>query len=332
MLILAACGGSTAGGSKAGTLAVGRLAATITLGEVAQRAAFGAQGIWFLNALNGLAAEVDPSTNRVVATINVGSLATNLIATPEMNALWVTQDDGKVRRIDLGTGQVVATIPISTAGVYALTATASPPALWVAAVHDHAVTRIDTRTNQVVATIDVGESPEDIEAAQGAVWVCNLKDDHGVQQIDPQTNQVTTRVTLNYSNFGGIGCGSIRFTTNALWVMTYEGTIRTTVLLRLDPTTFATVARIDLGGEYLGFNIGADANGVWVPDIEASNLVRVDATTNRVMGKLTLSERPNRATFTAGAVWVSSQYNNPDTFYQNAERTGETLWRITPAP
>ncbi|HEV2238646.1 MAG TPA: hypothetical protein VGR57_18455 [Ktedonobacterales bacterium] len=332
MLMMAACGGASAGGAKPASHAIGTLAATLRLGSVTQQTAAGAGGIWFLDASDAVANEVDPSTNKVVATISLQIGATNILATPEVNALWATRDDGTVTRTDLGTGKVVATIPVSTAGVYALTATANPPTLWVAAVHDHTVSRIDMSTNKVAATIAVGSTPEDIEAQGDSVWVCNLKDDNGVQQIDPQTNQVTTRVTLHYSNFGGIGCGSIRFAANALWVMTYEGTVRTTVLLRLDPTTYATVATIDLGTDYIGFNIGADANGVWVPDIDSWDLLRVDARTNRVLGKLPMKERPNRATVTNGVVWVSNQYNNPDTFYQNAERTGDTLWRINPAP
>jgi YVTN family beta-propeller protein len=333
MLALAACGASSTQGSKPRSPSIGKLAATITLKETAQQTAANTQGIWFLNALDDLAVEVDPITNHVVASLKLGILANNLLVTPEVNALWVTRDDGTVTRTDLGTGKIVATIPISTAGVYALTATSNPPTLWVTAVHDDKVVRIDMRTNMVVATIDVGTHPEDVEAAKGSVWVCNLRDNNSVQEIDPQTNQVTTRITQNYSP-GGVGCGSIRFTENALWVMTHAGA-NGVVLLRLDPTTYATVASIHFGQDYNtypSFDIGADASGVWVVDRATWKLMRVDAKTNRIRGTLAMSQRPNQAIVASGAVWVTNQYNNPDSKGQNAERTGDTLWRITPAP
>src|SRR5262249_30423359 len=70
---------------------VGRLAATIHLGEVAQHSAVGTQGLWFLNIQDGLADEVDPTTNQVVASIKVGGIglyaAQTMLAIPELNAL-----------------------------------------------------------------------------------------------------------------------------------------------------------------------------------------------------------------------------------------------------
>jgi streptogramin lyase len=326
MLVITACGSTTSSGSKP---SIGTLAATIHLGTAAPQAAASAQGIWFLDASDGIADEVDPASNKIVASIRVGLGITNVLATPEINALWVTEISGAVSRIDLSTGQIVATIPVSAQAVSSLTATTNPPALWVAGYTDHTITRIDMQTNRVVATIDVGNAPDDIESADGSVWVCNLKDDRAVQQLDPQTNQIVTRVTLPYSGFGGVGCGSVRFTENALWVMTYHGGGRTTVLLRLDPHTYATIATIDLGSDTIGFGIGADANAVWMSDVDTRELLRVDAQTNKVVGKLSLDQAPSRVMLTARAVWVGNFYESSDgTLSSNG--TGNTLWRITP--
>jgi YVTN family beta-propeller protein len=333
--VFAACGGTTPQtGGPPHAPSIGTVATSIHLGEAAQHAAVGTQGIWFLNAVDGLADEVDPATNQVVASISLGTglfAPTNILAIPEVNALWVTQAGGTVRRIDLSTGQVVATIPVSTQAVFSMTATASPPTLWVASYTDYTVTRIDMRTNKVVATITVGAAPDDIEAGGGTVWVCNLRDDQAIQQIDPQTNHVVTRVTMHYSNFGGEGCGSIRFTANAMWVMSYHGAVRTTVLLRIDPHTYATVATIPLGSDYIGFNTGVDERAVWVSDNDASKLLKVDAQTNRVVGQLPLNQSPGAATVVAGAVWVSSSYDQNQKF-PNDKVPSDTLWRITPAP
>ena len=328
LLVMTACGGATSSASKP---SVGAIAATIPLGTTVQQATTSVQGIWVLDASDRVANEVDPTSNKVVASIPVGFGPTNLLVTSAPNALWVTNRDGAVKRIDPGTGAVVATISVSAQPVSSLTATTNPPALWVAGYSDHTVSRIDMQTNHVVATIDVGNAPDDIESANGSVWVCNLKDDQGVQQIDPATNQVATKVTLHYSSFGGVGCGSIRFTENALWVMTYHGAARTNVLLRLDPHTYATVATIDLGSDIIGFSMGADASAVWVSDVDTSGLLRVDAQTNKIAGKLSLDQAPSRVTLTAHSVWVGNFYESSDgTLSSNG--TGNTLWRITPAP
>jgi streptogramin lyase len=326
MLVMTACGSAASGGSKP---SIGTLAATINLGTAASQTAASAQGIWFLDVIDRVANEVDPTSNKVVASIPVGFGATNLLATSSPNALWVTDREGEVKRIDPSAGVVIATISVSAQPVSSLTATANPPAVWVASYTDHTVKRIDMQTNRVVAAIDVGNAPDDIESADGSVWVCNLKDDRGVQQIDPQTNQVATKVTLQYSGFGGVGCGSVRFTQTALWVMTWRGSGRTTALLRLDPHTFATIATIDLGSDIIGFSIAADASAVWIPDVDASELLRVDAKTNKVAGKLALNQAPSRVTLTERSIWVGNFYDSSDgTLSSNG--TGNTLWRITP--
>jgi virginiamycin B lyase len=328
-LMVVACGGAPAHGSSSTTAAIGKITATIHLGAAAQQTVVGSHGLWFLNALDGFADEVDPSTNHVVATIKVGFEATHLLVTPDLNALWVAGSDGSVSRFDLSTGHMVIAIPISTQAVSAMTTTTSPPALWVASPTDHTVTRVDMTTNRVAATIAVGAGSDDIETGHGTVWVCNLKDDQGVQEIDPQTNQVTTRVTLSYSNFGGTGCGGLQITDDAIWVMTYNGGGDVTTLLRVDPHAYATVATISLGTGDIGFNIAADASGVWVPNVGTSALVRVDAHTNRIVGTLPLSQSPSGVTLAGGAVWVSSYIQS--NHYEPIKRPSDTLWHITPA-
>jgi YVTN family beta-propeller protein len=328
VLMVSACGGAPSGGSRPATSAVGKIAATIHLDAAAQQSAVGEQGLWFLNAVDGYADEVDPVTNHVMATIKVGFEATHILASPEANALWVAGSDGSVSRFELSTGHLVGAIPVSTQAVAAMTLTASPPALWVASPTDHTVTRIDTATNRVAATIAVGAWPDDIVAAQGAVWVCNLKDDQGVQQIDPQTNQVVTRVTLNYSSFGSTGCAGVRVTDTAIWVMTYNGSADITTLLRVDPHTYATVATIPLGTGDIGFNMAADAIAIWIPNVDTRALIRVDARTNRIAGTLALSQPPSRVTLAASAVWVNNYYQSNG--YQAIKRPSDTVWRISP--
>jgi len=81
-------------------------------------------------------------------------------------SLWVVNhDDGTLTRIDHGTNQVIATIPLS----------AEPhrvafgeEAVWVGNWHDHSVSRIDPQTNQVVGEpIPIGFHTGNIAAGYG---------------------------------------------------------------------------------------------------------------------------------------------------------------------
>jgi YVTN family beta-propeller protein len=133
--------------------------------------AIGETGVWFTGfdpaSKAGLLARIDPARRRVVATIPLPAIPTELAV--GYGAVWVAVNtENAVWRIDERTNVIERTIPVGN-GPYAVAA--GEGAVWVVNTKDASVSRIDPAANRVVATISVGGSPRDIAAGDGLVWV-----------------------------------------------------------------------------------------------------------------------------------------------------------------
>jgi DNA-binding beta-propeller fold protein YncE len=109
--------------------------------------------------------------------------------------------------------------------------------------------------------------------------------------------------------------GAVASGDGALWLATASA------LVRLNPTTLATVATIPLPGAPQSIAVGA--SGVWVAVLTPANasgfVVRIDPRTNRVAATINLGYGgPEEVLVGSGTVWVSSGLN------------GETIYWINP--
>jgi virginiamycin B lyase len=114
----------------------------------------GSGAVWVADTAGGAVTRIDPASNRVSATIRVGSNPIGIAV--GANAIWVAD-----QRLSAG-GPTAA----------------------------DSLTRIDPATDTVAATIDVDHGPSPILFVAGAVWV--VDDASGtVSGIDPSTNRAT---------------------------------------------------------------------------------------------------------------------------------------------
>ena len=135
----------------------------------------------------GLLTRLDPSTGRVVQTIdpNAGPAAVAVGA----DAVWVTDSDANtVTRVD-PTG-LLTPIPVGH-GPCAIAVGAG--GVWVVDALDDAVVRIDPSTRAVTTTIPVGRHPTGIAVGAGSVWVAN-SGDGTVTRIDPAARQAAATI------------------------------------------------------------------------------------------------------------------------------------------
>jgi len=111
-----------------------------------------------------------------------------------LGAVWVTGDPfGRyVWRVDRGTREVVATIPIPSVP-YAIATGAE--SVWVTSLLDDKVFRIDPESNRVTTAIAVPRGAYSIAIDAGAVWVIGSLD-RTLTRIDPATNRVTAQIPL----------------------------------------------------------------------------------------------------------------------------------------
>jgi DNA-binding beta-propeller fold protein YncE len=146
--------------------------------------AVGRDAVWSGGDRRGVAqvARIDPATNRVVATVPVGSQPTRLAVSDD--AVWVTSlVGGTVTRIDPRSNRVVAVIDTGGRPVHIA---ADGRWVWVAYPLDTLVKRIDPRTNRVVGSLRVVQ-PQGMAVGFGSVWVPSQRG-REVLGLDPRAD------------------------------------------------------------------------------------------------------------------------------------------------
>jgi virginiamycin B lyase len=134
---------------------------------------------------------------------------------------------------------------------------------------------------RVVASLRVCASPAAVEAGAGSLWVACLSDD-AVVRVDPHSGRVQATIAAG-GEPGGLGVGA-----GAVWVALEDRP----VLVRIDPATNRVTGSlpspaygtaIDFGifhqHAQVPHRIGVTSNALWVPDVPAGTVVRVDPRT-----------------------------------------------------
>jgi hypothetical protein len=168
-------------------------------------------------------------------------------------------------------------------------------AAWVGVVRGHRVGIVDVPTGpsqqrpvpvqgslgRVVASLRVCDSPAAVEAGAGSLWVACLSDDT-VVRVDAHSGHVRATIAVG-GEPGGLGVGA-----DAVWVALEDRD----VLLRIDPATDRVTASlpspaygsaVDFGifhqHAQVPHRIGVTGDALWVPDVPAGTVVRVDPLT-----------------------------------------------------
>ncbi len=265
-----------------------RVVDTIRVGTGPTLVVAAPEAVWVTNFDDKTLSRIDPGSGKEVKRIAAGGAPTGLAA--GAGAIWVTHSyDGTLSRVDPGTDDVVATVALGS-GVKDVAV--GPGAVWVANGLDGTVLRIDPETNELVATIDVGGSPEGLAAGEGAVWVA---DGRALLRIDPTTNRVVARIALRYgANRVAVGAG-------AVWVTSYLGD----AVIRVDAATSSATAAIPVGDGPSG--LAVDSESVWVTDGLAGNVSRIDPRTNSVAAVVQVGYVPAGVAVDGQGVWVAVQ-------------------------
>ena len=279
---------------------------------------------------------VDPKTNSVVASIDVGSKPAT-IAGGE-GAVWVGDArDFTVTRIDPATRRVAKTIGI---GAPAVDLAVGAGAVWVATGGFGTVVRIDPRLGAPTDSIELGDpgnpvvpAASSIGVTQGRVWVGAMD---GLVSIDPGSGRRTSKVDLGHTaalqmaaGFGAIWAttlgnrakrveaGSAKETAefyagtfiaaiardrSAVWV----GAGGTGQVWKLDPITGAALGTANAGKGTSAIALGSRA--VWVASWPTHTLLRLDPATGDVLAGIPVGGTPEDVAGAGGLVWVAVQH------------------------
>jgi DNA-binding beta-propeller fold protein YncE len=203
-----------------------------------------------------------PTLNpRLTATIPVGSYPRDVAV--GAGAVWVSVNDfaegepesHAVLRIDPATNDIVATIPVHSAGHLAV----GSDAVWtidsLEGEGGDVLLRIDPTSNEVVATIPVDRYAFDVAVDSTSVWLTR-EDGEGrsgeVIRIDPSTNEIVARIPVQ---------GRIRDVVvgeGGVWV--HDSREGGPSLIHVDPVTEQVVGRI---AGLAGGDVAAGAGVVW---------------------------------------------------------------------
>ena len=284
---------------------------TIPVGAGPFGLAAGAGAIWAPNIGDGTLSRIDPATNQVVATIDVGANPADFQTVASMpiavaasdTAVWVTRYNGSdaahlvrdLLRVDPATNAIVATIPLDvTPHFIALGA----GALWILSSEQNVVLRVDTATNQVVATIPVSH-PMALAVGEGGVWVSYGPSTstsgpvtRTTARIDPASNTVVGTFDVDqYTLYLTAGAGAVWLSDTA-----------TNDVLRIDPTTYAVTARIHVVQAGL---LAVDDGVLWAQSGSLRTLSRIDLASNTVVATYPSAGLGGPIVVAAGAVWVT---------------------------
>jgi YVTN family beta-propeller protein len=201
---------------------------------------------------------VDPATDKVIATIPIGAQ----VATPSFvtgiavgaGAVWVTQANGTLSRVDLGTKKVTE----HGLGIRADGVVVAGGDVWVTDSLSGAVYRFDPAKDRVVATIPLPGAADGLAGDDQGIWVLD-RASGTVVLIDPDTNEVGSPIRVGTVPTGiAVGAG-------AAWVVNSgDGTVT-----RIDDTTQVrstiAVTKPPSGGDVFGLTqIAVGPGGVWV--------------------------------------------------------------------
>jgi YVTN family beta-propeller protein len=284
---------------------MGSLTATIPVGQIPVRIAAGAGSVWVPNTLDGTLSRIDPATNQVVATIDLGAdhvdavasgYATLTVAASD-TAVWVTRSVSgadpthskrELLRIDPTTNAIVATTPLD---VMPQLMAYGEGAVWITSHASNVLLRIDADTNQVVASIPL-DAPLSLAAGDGAVWVVTGLDQLTLTRVDPASNTIVDTYHLD---------------TNALWFAVgggsiWMGSFQTNEVLRIDEATHAILARVQV---IQPGSITYGLESVWVNSSVTKAVARIDPATNTVVETFPNGNEGGSIAIADGVVWVS---------------------------
>jgi virginiamycin B lyase len=258
--------------------------------------------VWISNSPKNNVTRVDPQTNRVVESITVGARPCSGLAAG-FGSLWVPNcGDKTISRVDLKTGSVMATWPVtignSEGGVavgagsfwmmtdakgtliridpatnITIAAIRIAPgsyavafgndAVWITSTEQNLLTRVNTKTNAVEATIPIGQKPRFLAVGEGSVWTLN-QGDGSISRVDMKTNKVVATIEAGIPGDGG----EIAVGEGSVWATVLEFP-----LTRIDPITNRVVQQFfGVGGDSVRVGHGS----VWLTDLRGGKLLRLD--------------------------------------------------------
>jgi DNA-binding SARP family transcriptional activator len=237
-------------------------------------------------------AAIDPATNRVVASIPVGSKPVSIAAGE--GGIWVGDArDGTITRIDPETRKVVKTIGIGAPVVDLATGLG---AVWAATGGFGEVVRIDPEVGAVVQRTPLGNpadpvvpSVQSVGVGDGRVWA-GVPD--GLARIEPSSGDLVDTVDLDGNQALQIAAGG-----GAVWATTIANRAE-----RVEGRSGRTTAEFYAGGWV--YPVILDGRAAWVGG--SRGLAKLDADTGASLSLSGAVKAVTGVAYGAGSIWLTT--------------------------
>lgn len=278
----------SADGSESQTRQVGDTIAEIHLTGNPHSLIPGFGSVWVAVSQDtgGRLVRIDPATNRIIATIPIGSEPTGVVAAA--GSIWVTSwDDGTLTRVDPASNTILDTIPVGPEPDWL---SADAGMVWVG-TSATTLTRVDPVAGRRVQSVTIGTKRRTyaLAAGEGSVWTS--VEGRGLIRLDSRTGRILARIAIPRC------CdGDLLVTEDMVWVTDSSGTIYV-----IDPAT-NRVSR-QFSSEASPHSMAKTSGHLWVthsPDLVAWH----SPETGRMLGSTQLRGGAGSMVVTDDSIWV----------------------------
>ena len=248
---------------------------------------------------------IDPATNAVLATINVGVQTKFLCSLGGF--IWASAANGATDRVDPTVNQVTGSVESGSSCGFG--------SLWSVAA-DGTLDRTDPGTGKVTGSVKVQGAVNwqpQIAVGSDAIWV-GSGDEHQVVRVDPDKMMVTATISGISTDDSllpiNVGLGAVWADANAAGGS--NGAPGSGLLYRIDPTSNSIVATVPVGDPghgslYGGTTVAIGEGSVWTADSSAT-VTRVDPKSNAVIAVRGVGvNSPEFVAAGYGSVWVNDE-------------------------
>ncbi len=230
---------------------------------------------------------IDTTTNKVTATIPVGSNPIGVAVNPNGTKVYVVNDHSNdVSVIDTATNTVVATVPVGSSP-QGVAVSPNGKKVYVTNLASNGISVIDTATNTVVSTVKTGRNPTGVAASPDGkkIYVTN-SGDKTVSIIDTATKAVISTVSVGKSP------KEIAVTPDGTKV--YVANFDSSSISIIDPTTNSVTATVKVEGSPFGVAVNPEGTKVYVTNNGKyfSTVSVIDTATNTVTATIPVGPNP----------------------------------------
>jgi DNA-binding beta-propeller fold protein YncE len=268
-----------------------RVVASIPVGSAPSTLAAGEGGIWVGDARDGTVTRIDPSTRRAVRTIGIDAPAIDMAT--GLGSVWVaTGSFGTILRIDPQINRKVDGFELAPGDAIVPTASA------VAAAGRHVwvgafsgLVRIDPRSGAIAQHVDLGAPALRIAIGSGYLWATLI------------TQRVKRVIEPSGKPAGEFYAGKpllpIALGTSTVWV----ADLAAGGLWEIDSGTLSPVSQWPTGKGALAIALGSGA--LWMASWSDGALLRIDPSSGQVVKSIPLGGWPGDVLVRDGLVWVA---------------------------